>query len=168
MGRRARLATLLAGSAVVLGGAVAVLQLTSAIALGDGIAARAVEALGVRPRDRLLFRAPADAEAGFANAGNRAPVMCPAPGPRTAVLVTFGQSNAANPSERPQAGLPGVFNLNAGNGNCYFAEDPLLGADGSGGSIWTALGNQLVREGRFDAVVLGPVPIKGIPFRGRL
>lgn len=71
---------------------------------------------------------------------------------RTMVALVFGQSNAANGGETPGAEHPAVYEFY--NGRLYQARDPLLGADGNGGSVWLQLGAKAVESGDFGAVVL--------------
>ena len=70
----------------------------------------------------------------------REEVKCPA-AEETIVIVTGGQSNAAN-------NVPVLYEAKSYvvewfNNRCYKAIDPLLGANGSAGSIWLALGDRL-------------------------
>ncbi len=80
-------------------------------------------------------------------------------GPRTAVLLIFGQSNAANHGERAFAPRDGVYNLNFYTGRCFAARDPLLGATAAGGSLGAPLGDLLVKDGVYDAVLLVPIAV---------
>lgn len=73
-------------------------------------------------------------------------------GKRTMVVLAFGQSNAANGGETPGVEHPATYEFY--NGRLYAARDPLLGADGNGGSIWLRLAAKAVESGEFDAVVL--------------
>jgi len=52
---------------------------------------------------------------------------------RVMVALVFGQSNAANFGESPHKAREGVYNFY--QGKLYAAQDPLLGADGNGGSV---------------------------------
>lgn len=79
------------------------------------------------------------------------------------VALVFGQSNAANSGQRRGVGGPGVYNFHAGN--LYEARDPLLGATGEGGSVWTRLGPRLLEDGPYDAVVFAPVAVGGTAIR---
>jgi hypothetical protein len=45
-----------------------------------------------------------------------------------------------------------VFNYH--NGKCYVAADPLFGAEGSQGSPWVQMGNEIIARGEFDNVVV--------------
>src|SRR5205814_7295199 len=58
---------------------------------------------------------------------------------RTAVIITLGQSNAANHGEDLYVATEHVDNLNLYDGLCYQAADPLLGASGCGGNFATRL-----------------------------
>jgi hypothetical protein len=70
---------------------------------------------------------------------------------RVMVALAFGQSNAANFGENPRRAGAGVFNFY--QGKLYAAHDPLLGAGGDGGSVWTRLGDRLMAAKYYDAVV---------------
>jgi hypothetical protein len=83
----------------------------------------------------------------------------------TAVLLTLGQSNAANEGERPYQPSGDVYNLNVFDGECYVARDPLLGTTGTGGSVWSRLGDQLVRARRFARVLIVPIAVGGSSIR---
>ena len=76
---------------------------------------------------------------------------------RVMVAVVLGQSNSANFGESPRASGPGVYNFCAGR--LYAARDPMLGADGIGGSVWTRLGDKLIAGRHFDAVIFVPLGI---------
>jgi hypothetical protein len=77
------------------------------------------------------------------------------PAARRLVLVATGQSNAANYGEPRGAAGAGVYVF--ADGRLFQAIDPLPGADGVGGSIWTRLGARLMATGRYDALVLAVV-----------
>lgn len=78
-------------------------------------------------------------------------------GKRALVALTFGQSNAANHGETPHTPGPGVLNFYLGK--LYAARDPLLGATGGRGSVWTRFGDLVVAAGRYDAVVIAPIGV---------
>ena len=79
--------------------------------------------------------------------------------PRVMVALVLGQSNAANFGETPHRSGPGVYNLY--NGYLYYARDPLRGANGQGGSVWTRLGDKLIADKLYDAVIFVPAAIGG-------
>ncbi len=78
-------------------------------------------------------------------------------GPRTAVVLTSGQSNAGNYGEVRYKSRRAVFSLY--RGRCYRAEDPLPGASGVSGSLWCRLGDRMIEAGICDRVVLVPTAI---------
>jgi hypothetical protein len=105
---------------------------------------------------------------GFDDARERERVECARFGaqrPRTAVLLTAGQSNAANYGQMPVAPRDSVFNFNWFDGRCYRARDPLLGPDGNGGSVWTRLADLLVARGDYDQVLIAPIAVGGSALR---
>lgn len=78
----------------------------------------------------------------------------------TVVAFVFGQSNAANHGgERHQSTTGKVFNYF--EGKYYLAADPLLGATGVSGSVWSNLGDKLVNDHLADDVVLIPAGVGG-------
>jgi hypothetical protein len=81
-------------------------------------------------------------------------VPCPRQKKRTAVLLTFGQSNSANFAVQPYKSDHGSHVLNLFEGKCYIARSPLLGANGTWGESWTLLGNLLVQNKVFDTVII--------------
>lgn len=92
---------------------------------------------------------------GFDDPRGRVKVDCAAVG-GAAVLLAFGQSNSANHGETPYTPREEVYNFNFLDGHCYRANDPLLGATGSGGSVWSRLGDRLVAAGHFERVLIVP------------
>ena len=76
---------------------------------------------------------------------------------KTAIIVVHGQSNAANWGSTRYTSREAVDNFDPGTGKCFAAADPLLGADGTGGSFATHLGDMLIRSGRYDRVILMPI-----------
>lgn len=90
----------------------------------------------------------------------RSPVDCRAiSGPRTMVALTFGQSNAANFGRGRHTSGSGVYDLLGSR--CFAATDPLVGADGDGASVWTRLGDDLVRAGVHERVVFIALAVGG-------
>lgn len=85
-------------------------------------------------------------------------VACTDPKPDF-VALSFGQSNAANSVQgRHQAGAA-VSWFHAGR--CYAAEDPLPGPDGTGGSVWSRLGDRLIASGRYRRVMFAGIAAGG-------
>ncbi|MBS0534439.1 MAG: hypothetical protein JSR72_10315 [Proteobacteria bacterium] len=62
----------------------------------------------------------------------------------TRVILTFGQSNAANSGEKRHAACDRVHVFNPLDGKFYRSADPLPGASNSDGSVWSYLGDLLV------------------------
>ena len=83
-----------------------------------------------------------------------APLEALPAGPMMVALV-FGQSNAGNSGETRAGESASVYELY--RGRLYPARDPLLGAEGTGGSVWTRLGAQAVASGDYRSVVLVPI-----------
>jgi len=105
--------------------------------------------------DRFLFTAT----------DGRKEVECRTIRPDAAVILAMGQSNAANHGTALYRPRQPVFNYNWLDGKCYRAEDPLLGATGDGGSVWTRLGDMLVERGLFRQVLLVSVAVGGTSMR---
>ena len=80
---------------------------------------------------------------------------------RTAVIVVHGQSNAGNYGSTRHTAREAVDNFDPATGKCFAAADPLLGADGAGGSFATPLGDILIQAGRYDRVILVPLAVGG-------
>jgi hypothetical protein len=80
---------------------------------------------------------------------------------RTAILVTLGQSNAANHGSGKYVAQHRVDNFNLYDGQCYHAADPLLSASGEGGNFATRLGDKLIEADLFDRVILAPIAMGG-------
>lgn len=79
---------------------------------------------------------------------------------RTMVAFAFGQSNSANTGgERYAASSANVINFSGGK--FYRAADPLLGASGTGGSVWVNLANKLIAGGVADRVIINSAGIGG-------
>jgi len=77
--------------------------------------------------------------------------------PRVMVALVFGQSNAGNWGENRRVAGPRVFNFF--RGRYERARDPLPGANGNGGSVWTRLGDKLIAARLYDRVVFVPASI---------
>lgn len=79
----------------------------------------------------------------------------------TAVILTFGQSNAANAGAQCYAARRGVYAFNIFDMNYYRAIDPLPGATNDGGSVWGRLGDKLIEAGLFRSVLFVPIAVGG-------
>jgi hypothetical protein len=64
-----------------------------------------------------------------------------------ALFVVLGQSNAANHGSRCHVSRADVYALDLADLRCVRAADPLPGASGEGGSIWSKLGDLLIARG---------------------
>lgn len=84
-------------------------------------------------------------------------------GGRAMAALVIGQSNAANAGRGRHASKKAVYNFF--NGKCYKARDPMLGASGDQGSVWTRLGDKLIEAGMYDRVVFVVVAAGGTSVR---
>jgi len=75
------------------------------------------------------------------------------------VVLTFGQSQAANYGESRYSSRENVYNFNFKDGKFYTAVDPLLGTSGNKGSVWTRLGDKIIQQGLYDSVLLVPIAV---------
>lgn len=80
---------------------------------------------------------------------------------RTAVLFTFGQSNSANNVSDRYFASEAVANFNPFDGQCYRAEDPLLGATMEDGSVWGRMADGLIAQGAYDRVLIVAIGVGG-------
>ena len=71
------------------------------------------------------------------------------------VILTFGQSNAANSSSDSYQPKEEVYNY--AQGKLFKAKEPLIGTGGPGTSVWTRLADKLIAEGRCKNVILIPI-----------
>ena len=78
---------------------------------------------------------------------------------RLMVALVFGQSNSANFGLTHRTSKPGVYSFYMGR--CFHAADPLPGAAGNGGSIWTRLGDMVISSKLYDNVLFVPVGMGG-------
>ena len=76
------------------------------------------------------------------------------------VLFTFGQSNSANHGQGLYQPAKTVYNYY--DGKLYRAADPLIGATGEGGSVWTRLGDKLIEAGMTEKVTIVPIGVGGV------
>ena len=77
------------------------------------------------------------------------------------IFLVCGQSNAANHGDGVYAPRHQVFALNFMDMRCYRADDPLPGASGHGGSVWSQLGDLLVEQGLYRSVLFVPIAVCG-------
>jgi hypothetical protein len=96
------------------------------------------------------------------DASGRAAVPCIDGGPlRPLVIVTLGQSNAANHGQGLYAPKHRVDNFNLYDGKCYKAVEPLLGPSGEGGNFATRLADMLIERRLAARVVVAPIAMGG-------
>ncbi|GAB4348459.1 MAG: hypothetical protein Kow0026_02980 [Oricola sp.] len=93
---------------------------------------------------------PPDSVTRITDTGGRTAATPPA-GARVGVFIAYGQSNAANFGERGYRVRGAVYNFL--DGATYVYEDPALGANGTGGSVWGRVGDGLIETGQYDAVI---------------
>jgi hypothetical protein len=75
----------------------------------------------------------------------------------TTVILTFGQSNAANSGEERYAARGAVHVFNVFDMRFYRAVDPLPGASHDGGSVWGRVGDKLIDAGTAQSVLIVPI-----------
>jgi hypothetical protein len=78
-----------------------------------------------------------------------------------AIILTLGQSNAANTVNRRVALNFNILNFDLFNGKCYVAQEPLIGPTNYGGNFVTRLASKLVDRGAFQVVILAPIAVGG-------
>ena len=97
-----------------------------------------------------------------ADTSERAVVPCNDGGPlRAMVVVTLGQSNAANQGQGLYTPKHHVDNFNLYDGKCYKAVEPLLGPSGQGGNFATRLADMLIERRLADPVIVAPIAMGG-------
>jgi hypothetical protein len=106
--------------------------------------------------DDLGEYAPFGEYVGWRDTSDRASVDCDG---FDAVILTFGQSHAANSTHAKYEPRPGVNNFNLHDGKCYRAKDPMLGPNGQGGSIWSRLGDFLIEGGHYERILFVPIAL---------
>lgn len=95
---------------------------------------------------------------GSADLTGREEVACRSlAGPGLAVVLTMGQSNAANHGENRYAARGPVYGWY--RGRCFRASDPLPGATGDGGSAWGRFGDRAVAAGLATRVLVVPIGV---------
>jgi hypothetical protein len=83
-----------------------------------------------------------------------AATLVPCPTGEPIVILTGGQSNAANALSDPVDENPSLRAFMFHKGRCYRLRDPVLGVTGDRGSLWTALGHRLAAETGRDVVFI--------------
>lgn len=73
------------------------------------------------------------------------------------IFLAFGQSNAGDYGHGKYVCKNEIYNYY--NGDLYRAEEPLLGPDGSGSSVWTRVADMLIDSGLYQKVVIVPCAI---------
>ncbi|MDH7461747.1 sialate O-acetylesterase [Chitinophagaceae bacterium 26-R-25] len=78
----------------------------------------------------------------------------------TMIALIIGQSNAANHGKVAYAPThSSVFNYC--EGKLYTAKDPLMGATGTGGSVWTHLADMLIDSSDYKKIIIIPIAVGG-------
>jgi hypothetical protein len=81
--------------------------------------------------------------------------------PECGVFLCLGQSNAGNHGDTPYAARREVYCLDFLRMRCFAASDPLPGSSGTGGSVWSRLGDLLIENGVFQRVLFVPLAFGG-------
>ena len=77
--------------------------------------------------------------------------------PNCGVFLVLGASNASNCSDAPYSPRGEVYSLDFLRMKCTRARDPLPGASGLGGSVWSRLGDLLLERDVFQRVLFVPL-----------
>ena len=115
-----------------------------------------------RTTDKVDGRQPVyqDIYGRYINITTKTEISCPPQTDKTVVALVFGQSNSANhDGQRVLQKSPKIINFF--NDKCYIASDPLLGATGTAGSVWTLLGTKLLATEKYDNIIFVPAGIGG-------
>lgn len=75
------------------------------------------------------------------------------------VILVAGQSNVANTGETGYTPKNKVYNF--WNGECYKATDPLLGATGYRGSLWTRFAEIILRSPDYSGIMIATTAVGG-------
>jgi len=105
----------------------------------------------------VLMALPASAQTATPPATRKSTSTAKAAKPRVMVALVFGQSNAGNWGESPKTAGPNVFVFF--RGQYGRAKDPLPGANGNWGSVWTRLGDKIIASKLYDKVIFVPAAI---------
>jgi hypothetical protein len=79
----------------------------------------------------------------------------------SAVILTLGQSNAANTTGNRFDPSPNVLNFSLYDGKCYLAQEPLIGPTNYRGNFVTRLASKLVDRGAYQVVIVAPIAVGG-------
>lgn len=126
--------------------------LSAAIGLLAGVQLNNIATLVAAPSDATTLQATAERwqQRRFRDVSRKTEVRCPAQAMKVLVL---GQSNAANTVGERIPASGDVFEW--WRGKCYRASSPMLGGDGTGGSIWPLVGEMLGRPVIFAVASIG-------------
>lgn len=105
----------------------------------------------------MLMALPASAQNATPPATRKTQVATKPTKPRVMVALVFGQSNAGNWGESAKTAGPHVFFFF--RGQFGRAKDPLPGANGNWGSVWTRLGDKIIAAKLYDKVIFVPAAI---------
>ena len=78
------------------------------------------------------------------------------------VIFTLGQSNSANYGQKQYLYTAKQNVYNYFEGKLYKAQDPLLGATGTGASVWGILGDKLIEANLAKSVTIIPIGIGSV------
>ena len=81
--------------------------------------------------------------------------------PDCGVLLILGQSNAGNHGFTRRASEHECYCLDFLRMRCFLADDPLPGASGNAGSVWSRLGDMLIENQVFRRVLFVPLAVGG-------
>ncbi|MFZ4746172.1 MAG: sialate O-acetylesterase [Sphingomonas sp.] len=128
-----RLLIIVAGFALLIGAALLVVRIAAPLVFIDA-----------KRELRLALGLPKTWKRDF-NLDTASAEKLACPDPEAIVIVTGGQSNAANAfaDPLPASAAGGTYMML--DGACYRLRDPVLGATGQDGSLWTGLGSALHR-----------------------
>jgi len=97
----------------------------------------------------------------YSNLTGKIEVNCPTQSASSEVILVLGQSNSANHSERKYTTQFPKRVINYYQGKCYVAESPLLGASGLEGEYLTLMGDELIKTGIFQNILIVNASIGG-------
>lgn len=130
--------------------------------LGWWLAALGLLLLGAAFAGRAWWKAGAEfrrplAEIALPGPAHRAVDCAAIPREGLMVALLLGQSNSANHAQTKATAGPRAWSWF--DGRCYEAADPLPGASGQGGSVWTRFAPLALASGRHAGVLLVPLGV---------